>query len=573
MKRVPFGKTGARVSRMCLGTMMFARRTDEPEAERILAACIERGVDNVDTAASYAEGACEELVGRIIKGRRQKLFLGTKVSRTTDAKWIKESLDDSLRRLQVDHVDLFIIHWPRQRMKVEAMMRALDEGVRAGKTRFIGCSNFPAWLLAHCNVVAERNGWAKLVCNQVNYSATVRGVEVEVLPQALAEGIAITTYQPLMAGVLAGKYDPGQAAPDDSRGATDKRMQAWTDDLGDRVMRFESMARHAAPPGPARHRMGQPLAGGDIADRWLQLARTGRSEPGRLRCHPQRRPALGDQRHLRDVAGHTGAAGPELPAAPHRVRPHRQGVGKVIELIRTVRQARQYGPEPVTAEQIEQLLEVARWTGSSVNSQPWHFIAVTDRTKLRQIAQLRQRINWVAEAPLAIAIVLDGKSSRSEAYDEGRVTERLLIAARSLGLGGGVAFYGDESQQAEGKRILGIPADKVALSVVVIGHATSTKDPRRTRTRPGASRWPRSPASTATGARSPVSQRPIAAPEEWRRLHLERPLSRSLPVELDAQPRPRWCDQMPVGEVDLHRHHVRQPGHRLAWHLLHAHVG
>lgn len=243
MKRVPFGKTGARVSRMCLGTMMFARRTDEPEAERILAACIERGVDNVDTAASYAEGACEELVGRIIKGRRQKLFLGTKVSRTTDAKWIKESLDDSLRRLQVDHVDLFMIHWPRQRMKVEAMMRALDEGVRAGKTRFIGCSNFPAWLLAHCNVVAERNGWAKLVCNQVNYSATVRGVEVEVLPQALAEGIAITTYQPLMAGVLAGKYDPGQAAPDDSRGATDKRMQAWTDDLGDRVMRFESMAR------------------------------------------------------------------------------------------------------------------------------------------------------------------------------------------------------------------------------------------------------------------------------------------------------------------------------------------
>lgn len=157
----------------------------------------------------------------------------------------------------------------------------------------------------------------------------------------------------------------------------------------------------------------------------------------------------------------------------------------MIELIRTVRQARQYGPEPVTAEQIEQLLEVARWTGSSVNSQPWHFIAVTDRTKLRQIAQLRQRINWVAEAPLAIAIVLDGKSSRSEAYDEGRVTERLLIAARSLGLGGGVAFYGDESQQAEGKRILGIPADKVALSVVVIGHATSTKDPRPNPNTPG----------------------------------------------------------------------------------------
>src|SRR6266545_1096037 len=81
-----------------------------------------------------------------------------------------------------------MIHWPRAQMRIEPMMAALDRAVRAGKTRFVGCSNFPAWLLAHRNAVAERNGWAKLACNQVNYSATVRGVEVEVLPQALAEG-------------------------------------------------------------------------------------------------------------------------------------------------------------------------------------------------------------------------------------------------------------------------------------------------------------------------------------------------------------------------------------------------
>ena len=150
----------------------------------------------------------------------------------------------------------------------------------------------------------------------------------------------------------------------------------------------------------------------------------------------------------------------------------------VPEMIRTVRQARQYSPDPVPADVLNTLLEVARWTGSSRNSQPWHFVVITDKEQLRRISQLRTPINWVADAPLGIAIVLDGENPAGEAYDEGRVTERILIAARSLGLGGGVAWYGDDAQQAEGKRILGIPAEKVARSVVIVGYATSTKDPR-----------------------------------------------------------------------------------------------
>lgn len=157
----------------------------------------------------------------------------------------------------------------------------------------------------------------------------------------------------------------------------------------------------------------------------------------------------------------------------------------VTELVRTVRQARQYRPDPVPDDALAELLEVARWTGSSRNTQPWHFIAITDRELLRQISQLRTPINWVADAPLGIAIVLDGANAAGEAYDEGRVTERLLIAARSLGLGGGVAWYGDEAQQAEGKRILGIPAERTARSVVLIGYPTTTKDPRPTRAVPG----------------------------------------------------------------------------------------
>jgi nitroreductase len=158
---------------------------------------------------------------------------------------------------------------------------------------------------------------------------------------------------------------------------------------------------------------------------------------------------------------------------------------KVAELIRTVRQARQYRPDPVPDEVLAELLSVARWTGSSRNSQPWHFVVVGDTEQLRRISQLRPPINWVAGAPLGIAIVLDGANPMSEAYDEGRVTERLLIAARSRGLGGGVAWFGDAAQQAEAKQILGVPAERTARSVVLIGYPTSVKDPRPTRAEPG----------------------------------------------------------------------------------------
>jgi len=152
-------------------------------------------------------------------------------------------------------------------------------------------------------------------------------------------------------------------------------------------------------------------------------------------------------------------------------------LARMIEQLRTVRQIRQYAPDPVPDGVVAQLLQVARWTGSSKNGQPWHFIVVRDRDALKRISDLRPNINWLAGVPLAIAIVLDGAGT-SEAYDEGRVTERLLVAAHALGLGGGTAWFGDDSQQAEAKRILGIPAERMARSMVAIGRPTSSKDPR-----------------------------------------------------------------------------------------------
>ena len=160
--------------------------------------------------------------------------------------------------------------------------------------------------------------------------------------------------------------------------------------------------------------------------------------------------------------------------------PQRRDRSSPLEPIRRVSQIRQYSPERVPDDVVDQLLELARWTGSSKNTQPWRFVVVRDKERLKKIAALRPNINWLAAAPLGIVIVLDGASHLSEAYDEGRLTERLLTGANLLGYGGGVAWFGDEKQQADAKRTLGVPDDLFARQIVMIGRPTSTKDPRPT---------------------------------------------------------------------------------------------
>lgn len=242
MNQLEFANTSVQISEMCLGTMMFGDRCDETESALILNTALDNGVTFVDTAASYCDGRTEEILGRIMQGKRENIFLGTKVTRTTDPDWIVQSMDESLARLQTDYVDLYMIHWPRENMDIAAMMGALNEVVVAGKARFVGCCNFPAWLLAHCNAIAAQNGWAKLVANQIPYNLIERGVEVEILPQAVTEKIAITTYRPLLLGILAGKYKPGEAIPEDSRGINDKRVPAWVEKYADGLNQFHQFA-------------------------------------------------------------------------------------------------------------------------------------------------------------------------------------------------------------------------------------------------------------------------------------------------------------------------------------------
>jgi hypothetical protein len=149
-----------------------------------------------------------------------------------------------------------------------------------------------------------------------------------------------------------------------------------------------------------------------------------------------------------------------------------------LEPIRRVSQIRQYSSDPVPDAVVDQLLELARWTGSAKNGQPWRFIVVRDKERLKKLGALRPPIGWLAGAPLGIAIVLDGVEEMFGAYDEGRLTERLLTGATLLGYGGGTAWFGGPTHEAEAKRILGIPADLTARQIVMIGRPTSNKDPR-----------------------------------------------------------------------------------------------
>ena len=146
-------------------------------------------------------------------------------------------------------------------------------------------------------------------------------------------------------------------------------------------------------------------------------------------------------------------------------------MNSTIEELRKVRQSRMFTEEPVSDEQLQALLEVAQWTGSSQNTQPWHFIVIRDKELLERVSRVRgEAIRWAATAPMAIAMVLFAKGEISGAFDEGRVSERLMIAARLLGLGAGTAWYGDESQRAAAKELLGIPPELTARSMVVVGH-------------------------------------------------------------------------------------------------------
>ncbi|MDZ7269269.1 MAG: aldo/keto reductase [candidate division KSB1 bacterium] len=260
MKQVVFGKTDLLVSEMCLGTMMFGDRCSETEADRILSHGLEQGINFLDTAAMYCDGRTEEMLGRLLQGRRHRFVLASKVHKGLEAEAIISSLEESLRRLQTDYLDLYLIHWPKPGMRLEEVMRALDHVGRQGKARWVGCCNYPAYLFVLSNAVAAQANLRPFDCLQIPYNLIERGAEVEVLPMAHALGVAVMAYRPLAMGLLTGRYAGTEELPADSRAVNDERIGRWLAAYSEDLARLAEYARQ------------NNLSLSDVALAWLRAS-------------------------------------------------------------------------------------------------------------------------------------------------------------------------------------------------------------------------------------------------------------------------------------------------------------
>ena len=211
------GATGVKVSPLCLGAMMFGAwgETDHDESIRIIHAALDAGINFVDTADVYSGGESEEIVGKALKDRRDDVVLATKVhgamgrdpnERGNTRRWIVREVDNSLRRLQTDWIDLYQIHRPEPDTDVDETLGALTDLVRAGKVRYVGSSTFPASQIVEAQWVAERRGRERFVCEQPPYSLLVRGVEFDVLPTCMRQRMGVIPWSPLAGGWLSGRY-------------------------------------------------------------------------------------------------------------------------------------------------------------------------------------------------------------------------------------------------------------------------------------------------------------------------------------------------------------------------------
>lgn len=222
------GRTGVRVSPLCLGAMNFGGATGEADSIRIIHAALDAGINVVDTADMYNAGESEVVVGKALRGRRDEVILATKVynpvgdgpnDRGLSRLHIMRACEDSLRRLGTDHIDLYQVHRPDDDTAVDETLGALTDLVKAGKVRYIGCSTHPAWQVMDALATSERRGYARYVSEQPPYNLLDRRIENELVPLALRHQIALLPWSPLAQGLLAGRYPAGAGYDADSRAA------------------------------------------------------------------------------------------------------------------------------------------------------------------------------------------------------------------------------------------------------------------------------------------------------------------------------------------------------------------
>ena len=221
------GRSGLRVSPLSLGTMTFGVGqgwgSSDADAEKIFNLYVERGGNFIDTANFYANGGAESVLAKLVRGRRHRLAIATKYSLTMQPgdpnasgnhrKNMIRSLEDSLKRMETDYVDLLYLHVWDSRTPVEEILRTFDDLVRAGKILYVGLSDTPAWQASRMQAIAELRGWSPLVALQIPYNLTERTVERDLIPMAREMGMGVLPWSPLAGGVLSGKYSLEDLTP------------------------------------------------------------------------------------------------------------------------------------------------------------------------------------------------------------------------------------------------------------------------------------------------------------------------------------------------------------------------
>jgi aryl-alcohol dehydrogenase-like predicted oxidoreductase len=254
------GKSNLKVSALCLGTMMFGDQTGRDEARAIVADAREHGVNFVDTADVYTNGAAETMVGELLQGQRHDWVLATKLGNKMSQRvneghysrsWMLREVQASLQRLQTDHVDILYLHRDYNGMDLEEPLRALDAMLRSGAIRYWGLSNFRGWRIAEAVRVAGALGMPGPVVCQPYYNLLNRMPEVEILPACEHYGIGVTSYSPVARGVLTGKYAPGQPPAEGTRAARGDQRIVETEFREESLQIAQQLKVHAQAKGIA----------------------------------------------------------------------------------------------------------------------------------------------------------------------------------------------------------------------------------------------------------------------------------------------------------------------------------
>jgi len=220
------GNSGLKVSEISLGGNVFGKWADEQTSTNVINQAFDMGINYIDTADMYGQGRSEELVGKAVKSKRSQVIIATKFGWAmgdgpnkggASRYYIMKAVDASLRRLQTDHIDLYQVHLPDPATPIEETLRALDDLVRAGKVRYIGCSNFAAWQLCEALWTSKVNNLQSFVTVQPRYNLLERQIETELVPCCQAYNIGVIPWGPLVGGFLTGKYRKGQEAPSGTR--------------------------------------------------------------------------------------------------------------------------------------------------------------------------------------------------------------------------------------------------------------------------------------------------------------------------------------------------------------------